>query len=86
MKLPVIFSILLGICLSISTPLYAGIAPARARASTPEASPFLGDKLNYAYHQANCPGYTKVPQENRVSFQSAQEAENAGFKRAKDCP
>ena len=55
------------------------------RVDTPTALPFLGDKSSKLYHKANCPGYPKVQRENRVPFESSQEAEEAKYTRAPDC-
>src|SRR5436309_2425417 len=45
-----------------------------------QSSPYLGDKINKVYHWAICPGYAKVPPENRVPFRSDLAAMEAGFK------
>jgi deoxyribonuclease-1 len=38
------------------------------------------------YHLANCPSYKDVAPQNRVEFKSEEEAQRAGFRKAKNCP
>ena len=38
------------------------------------------------YHQSDCPSYKQIAQKNRVPFGSAQEASEAGYKLAGNCP
>jgi endonuclease YncB( thermonuclease family) len=50
------------------------------------AGPVIGNKNSKIYHLSNCPGYDKVSEKNQVKFQSAAEAEAAGYRIAKNCP
>lgn len=54
--------------------------------ATNAASPVIGNKNSKIYHLPNCPGYDKVSEKNQVKFQSAAEAEAAGYRIAKNCP
>jgi hypothetical protein len=89
MKIILVFTISLGINLSIFTyafsisDKFSGDGTPRAPAST--ASLFLGNKETKVYYTPNCSGYKDVRPENRISFKSAKEAEDAGYKRAQDC-
>jgi competence protein ComEC len=47
--------------------------------------PVIGNKNSKIYHLLGCPGYKTVSDKNRVAFQSAEEAEAAGYKRAGNC-
>ena len=38
------------------------------------------------YHRPDCPNYSQVALQNRVVFNSADEAENAGYRMAGNCP
>jgi deoxyribonuclease-1 len=59
----------------------AGTAPVIAAATA-----IHGNKKSHVYHLATCPGYTKVKEENLVSFSTEDEAVKAGFHKAKNCP
>jgi hypothetical protein len=54
--------------------------------SATSAGPVIGNKNSKIYHLPNCPGYDKVSEKNQMKFQSATEAEAAGFRIAKNCP
>jgi endonuclease YncB( thermonuclease family)/methylphosphotriester-DNA--protein-cysteine methyltransferase len=57
----------------------------RAGPPPPEGS-MVGNKNSKVYHRPDCPGYREVSEKNRVVFQSVLEAENAGYRAAKNCP
>jgi endonuclease YncB( thermonuclease family) len=60
-----------------------------AAAPTHEAAPLgaiLGNKRSKIYHEPACPDYEKVAPQNRVPFQSREEAKHAGYRRAGNCP
>lgn len=67
---------------------------ARSRSSVPKygasmaqpAGPVIGNRRSRIYHLPDCPGYTTVAPTNRRYFGSPQEAERAGFQKAKNCP
>jgi len=46
----------------------------------------IGNKNSKIYHVPGCSSYTSVSEKNRVFFNSAAEAEQAGFRKAKTCP
>jgi beta-lactamase superfamily II metal-dependent hydrolase/methylphosphotriester-DNA--protein-cysteine methyltransferase len=58
-------------------------------ASTPTVDaaqpPVVGNKNSKIYHLLGCPGYKTISEKNRVPFQSAAEAEVAGYKKAGNC-
>lgn len=45
-----------------------------------------GDNSTHTYYKAGCPEGDRVSPQNRVSFGSIEEAENAGYKRTPNCP
>ena len=63
--------------------------PAVNNSSTSTASNttgvIIGNKNSHIYHLPNCPDYDKVSQKNRVEFQSAKDAEAAGYRLAGNC-
>jgi endonuclease YncB( thermonuclease family) len=64
-----------------SVPAAASTAPTAA--ATGE---IIGNKNSKIYHRPGCPGYNSVSEKNQVRFQSAAEAEAAGYRAAKNCP
>src|SRR5262245_27627309 len=52
----------------------------------PSAGVVIGNKRSKIYHEPACPEYEKVSPPNRVTFQSREEAEQAGYRRARTCP
>jgi hypothetical protein len=65
----------------------------QARADAAEAteaggasSSVIGDSKSKTYYPTDCELLTAVGEKNRVKFNSSQDAEKAGYKRAKDCP
>jgi len=59
---------------------------ANQTATASGSSQVLGNKNSKLYHMANCPGFSQVGEKNRRWFTSEGEAEDAGFRRAKNCP
>ena len=51
-----------------------------------EGAPILGNKNSNIYHRPGCPDYNRVSPKNSVPFHTAQEAEAAGYRRARNCP
>jgi len=45
----------------------------------------IGNKNSKVFHLPGCPGYSRVSEKNRVFFDSAVEAEQAGYRRAGNC-
>jgi beta-lactamase superfamily II metal-dependent hydrolase/methylphosphotriester-DNA--protein-cysteine methyltransferase len=58
--------------------------PAPANEPTPSGQ-IIGNKNSKIYHTPGCSTYDKVSEKNRVSFKSVEEAEAAGYRRAKNC-
>jgi endonuclease YncB( thermonuclease family) len=61
----------------------AAAAPANEPSSL---GAIIGNKRSKIYHEPTCPEYEKVSSQNRVTFQSREEAEHAGYRRARTCP
>jgi micrococcal nuclease len=51
----------------------------------PPTGAIIGNKRSKIYHEPTCPDYTKVSPQNRVPFQSREEAQQAGYRRAHNC-
>jgi hypothetical protein len=45
-----------------------------------------GNKRSRKYHRADCPNYDDIAHHNRIPFDSAKEAEDAGYTLAGNCP
>jgi hypothetical protein len=45
----------------------------------------IGNKNSKIYHAPGCPGYNSVSAANRVKFKTEAEAEEAGYRKAKNC-
>ena len=45
-----------------------------------------GNKNSKVYHLPNCPGYTGMNQASRITFPTEAEAQQAGYRKAKNCP
>ena len=52
----------------------------------PPKESITGDNSTKTYFKSSCPEVEKVAAQNRVSFGSIEEAEQAGFKRTPNCP
>ncbi|MEP6890864.1 MAG: hypothetical protein ABI955_09260, partial [Nitrospirota bacterium] len=48
--------------------------------------PVIGNRKSHIYHRLNCPNYSQIAPRNRVGFNSATEAEAAGYRLAGNCP
>jgi len=48
--------------------------------------PIIGNRRSHIYHRPDCPNYSQVAPKNRVAFNSAAEAEEAGYRVAGNCP
>jgi endonuclease YncB( thermonuclease family) len=75
----------------------ADLVPAREEATrAPEAQAaqgteapagaIVGNTNSRIYHWPGCPNYSQIAPANRVTFASAEEAEAAGFRAARNCP
>lgn len=47
--------------------------------------PVRGNRSSGVYHMPHCPNYPDVSERNRVPFGTEREAQNAGYRRAKNC-
>ncbi|MDP2651233.1 MAG: hypothetical protein Q8O98_01430 [bacterium] len=45
----------------------------------------VGSKNSDKYHYGHCPGAKQISEKNKVTFQTAQAAEEAGYTRAANC-
>jgi hypothetical protein len=46
----------------------------------------LGNKNSKIYQLSNCPNYNDIAPQNRVPFKTEDEAQKAGFRKAKNSP
>ena len=51
----------------------------------PYSGKVLGNKNSHIYHLPACPGYKTVSEKNRILFETEGQAEQAGYRRAKNC-
>jgi hypothetical protein len=65
-------------------PLLGAVEPDSAGSSSPY--PIIGNRKSHIYHRPDCPNYSQVAPHNRVTFNSAIEAEAAGYRVAGNCP
>jgi len=63
----------------------ATIAQRREEAATAAESRVTGDKASKLYYPGGCEAAENIPVQNRAVFKNKEEAENAGYKLAKDC-
>ena len=68
-----------------SSPLL-GVSVEPDLASSTSPYPVIGNRKSHIYHLPDCPNYSQVASKNRVSFNSAAEAEEAGYQVAGNCP
>lgn len=47
---------------------------------------YVASKNGTSYHLPSCPGAKQIKPENKISFQSKEEAESRGYKPAANCP
>lgn len=59
-------------------------APAQTKA--PVTGQIIGNRNSMIYHLPNCPSYSQVSPKNRVPFKTEEEAQRAGYRKAKNCP
>lgn len=63
--------------------------PARSFSTPPasvESTGIRGNRRSKKYHRVDCPSYDAISPKNRVHFETALEAEMAGFTLAGNCP
>jgi Metal binding domain of Ada len=64
-------------------PLLGTVEPESAPATSPY--PIIGNRKSHIYHRPDCPNYSQVAPHNRVAFNSAAEADAAGYRLAGNC-
>lgn len=67
-------------------PLLGASAPSSSADSELSPYPIIGNRRSHIYHRPDCPNYSQIAPRNRVRFQSAAEAEAAGYRMAGNCP
>jgi endonuclease YncB( thermonuclease family) len=67
-------------------PEVADFEPPKKLPATQTQGPIIGHRKSHIYQRPGCPGYGKVSGANAVQFSTVQEAEEAGYKIAKNCP
>lgn len=75
---------------AVDQPSNAGATRVKTGKSTSQtteklSSDVLGNNNSKIYHLAHCPGFSQVSVKNQRWFQSVNEAEQAGFRKAKNC-
>jgi hypothetical protein len=72
---------------SVASPAAApGSAKNSAAAAPSQQGKFMASKSGKAYHYPWCPSALKIKEENRVWFQTKEEAEARGYTPAANCP
>jgi len=61
------------------------IAARREEAAAAAEAVVIGDRRTNLYYPSDCSAQDNVPEASRVTFKDKDEAEKAGFKRAKEC-
>jgi methylphosphotriester-DNA--protein-cysteine methyltransferase len=56
-----------------------------ANDNQPSSGLIVGNKNSKIYHVPGCSTYNSVSEKNRVIFNNADEAEKAGYRKAKNC-
>lgn len=66
-------------------PLLGAVEPESPTSTSPY--PVIGNRRSHIYyHRPDCPNYSQVAPKNRVAFNNAAEAEEAGYQMAGNCP
>jgi hypothetical protein len=60
--------------------------PVGPRLTVMITGPIIGNSASKIYHLINCPDYSKVADRNRVTFKTESEAQQAGYRKARNCP
>lgn len=63
-----------------------GVADLDTEPSVSSHYPIIGNRKSHIYHRPDCPNYSQVAPRNRVAFNNAHEAEEAGYRVARNCP
>lgn len=64
----------------------AGVNLAATNGAPPPTQPIIGNRKSHIYHVSGCKAYGKVSEANRIYFQSEAEAQQAGYRKAANCP
>jgi micrococcal nuclease len=67
-------------------PLLGAIEKDSESSASTSPYPIIGNRKSHIYHRLDCPNYSQVAPRNRVEFNSAAEAEAAGYRVAGNCP
>jgi len=67
-------------------PVLGAIEQDSASSASTSPYPVIGNRKSHIYHRPDCPNYSQVAPHNRVAFNSAAEAEDAGYRVAGNCP
>ena len=67
-------------------PLLGAIEQDSASSASTSPYPVIGNRKSHIYHRPDCPNYSQVAPHNRVAFNSAAAAEEAGYRVAGNCP
>ncbi len=70
----------------VAVPLEGVQLPSKSESQETVMMPVVGNKRSGKYHLPHCSGYSQINLENRVEFASESEAEEAGYRRAGNCP
>ena len=56
--------------------------------SSPATSPYpvIGNRRSHIYHRPDCPDFNQIAPKNRIAFNDPAEAEESGYRVAKNCP
>jgi hypothetical protein len=67
------------------SPAPANPPPAATDGEARPAAKIIGNKNSKVYHLPGCSSYGRVSEKNQVLFDTAEEAEKAGFRLASNC-
>jgi hypothetical protein len=68
-----------------ATPVSVQTTMPSANGSPSSTGLIIGNKNSKIYHVPGCSTYNSVSEKNRVTFSTAEEAEKAGYRKAKNC-
>lgn len=68
-----------GATAAIAVPSSFGLGPSAAGS-------YVASKNGSSYHRPDCPGAKQIKEENRLWFQTAEDARRAGYQPAGNCP
>ncbi|MEK7761599.1 MAG: Ada metal-binding domain-containing protein [Nitrospirota bacterium] len=74
-----------GIASTRGPPLLGAIEKDSASSVSPSPYPVIGNRKSHIYHRPDCPNYSQIAPHNRVAFNSAAEAEAAGYRLSRNC-